>query len=147
MQLDAKLIVIDTNVVLDLWGFGDPRTHLWAQRLDSASSGPSLRWIATAAMRDELHSVLTRPHLIDAFAARGRSAQGVAEGFDRFAKIVPRPEPLPQALRVHCSDCDDQKFIDLALARQAILLTKDKALIKCKKRLASRGVTLIVPSL
>ena len=35
-----------------------------------------------------------------------------------------------------CKDADDQKFIDLAAAHRAILLSKDKAVICMRKRLA-----------
>ena len=34
-----------------------------------------------------------------------------------------------------CKDADDQKFIDLAAAHRAILLSKDKAVICMRKRL------------
>ena len=38
-----------------------------------------------------------------------------------------------------CKDADDQKFIDLAAAHRAILLSKDKAVICMRKRLANLG--------
>jgi predicted nucleic acid-binding protein len=41
-----------------------------------------------------------------------------------------------------CSDPDDQVFIDLAVAHRALLLSKDRAVLSMKKRLALRGVAV-----
>ena len=47
---------------------------------------------------------------------------------------------LPTQANVTCSDADDQKFIDLAVAHQALLLSKDQAVISMRKRLLAQGV-------
>ena len=41
-----------------------------------------------------------------------------------------------------CSDPDDQVFIDLSVAHGAQLVSKDKAVLSMKKRLALRGVAV-----
>jgi predicted nucleic acid-binding protein len=41
---------------------------------------------------------------------------------------------------VTCSDADDQIFIDLAVAHQAVLLSKDQAVLTMRKRLLALGV-------
>ena len=41
----------------------------------------------------------------------------------------------PPRVAYVCKDADDQKFIDLAAAHRAILLSKDKAVICMRKRL------------
>jgi predicted nucleic acid-binding protein len=41
-----------------------------------------------------------------------------------------------------CKDADDQKFIDLAAAHRAVLLSKDKAVLRMAKRLATLGVSV-----
>jgi predicted nucleic acid-binding protein len=41
-----------------------------------------------------------------------------------------------------CKDPDDQVFIDLAVARGALLLSKDRAVLVMRKRLAARGVVV-----
>jgi hypothetical protein len=51
--------VLDTNIVLDLWVFDDPRT----QGLRTALYQRRLHWIATAAMREELRSLWTRTNV------------------------------------------------------------------------------------
>ena len=38
------------------------------------------------------------------------------------------------------SDADDQKFIDLAVAHQALLLSKDQHLLVMRKRLLAQGI-------
>ena len=38
-----------------------------------------------------------------------------------------------------CKDADDQKFIDLAVAHAAILLSKDRAVLSLRKRLLAHG--------
>jgi predicted nucleic acid-binding protein len=48
-------------------------------------------------------------------------------------------EPPPRA-PLRCSDPDDQKFIDLAVARQALLLSKDRAVLSMTKRLTAWSV-------
>ena len=56
--------------------------------------------------------------------------------FDRHTTIVDVPPKAP----VTCADPDDQIFIDLAVAHQAILISKDKAVLTMKKRLAALHV-------
>ncbi len=51
--------------------------------------------------------------------------------FDAKARLV---DIAPRVAYV-CKDADDQKFIDLAAAHRAILLSKDKAVICMRKRL------------
>ena len=52
-------LVLDTNIVLDLWWFEDPRV----EPLQMAVQSGQVRWLATDAMREELQRVLTYPHL------------------------------------------------------------------------------------
>jgi hypothetical protein len=42
-----------------------------------------------------------------------------------------------------CNDADDQKFIDLAVAHQALLISKDKEVLRMKNRLARLGVAVL----
>jgi predicted nucleic acid-binding protein len=55
----------------------------------------------------------------------------VLEEFDRHAVIVNEP---PKA-GVTCGDPDDQKFIDLAVAHRCTLLSKDREVLRMRKRL------------
>lgn len=125
-------IVLDTNVVLDLLVFDDPATPALQQALDEGA----LRWIATPVMREELARVLLYPHLVARLDYYRLSADEVLAAFDRQAQRV---DVAPKAPMV-CRDPDDQKFIDLAVAHRAQLLSKDHAVLKLKKRLLLQGV-------
>ena len=122
-----RALVLDTNIVLDLLVFGDPATALVRELL----GGGALRWLATAAMRQELARVLNYPQLAPRVAFYGLTAASVLAAFDAQARLV---DIAPRVAYV-CKDADDQKFIDLAAAHRAILLSKDKAVICMRKRL------------
>ncbi len=125
-------IVIDTNVVLDLLVFKDPKT---ADLLAALRSG-EVRWIATAAMRDELERVLGYPKLAQRVAYHQCDTPGVLAAMDSLCHTVDSAPKAP----VTCPDADDQKFIDLALAHQAQLLSKDRHISSMRKRLDTLGV-------
>ena len=65
-------------------------------------------------------------------------AAQVLAAFDAQARLV---EIAPRVAYV-CKDADDQKFIDLAAAHRAILLSKDKAVLACRKRLLALGIAV-----
>lgn len=128
----AEAIVLDTNIVLDMFVFNDAA----ARPLEQLLTAGQLDWIATQAMRDELARVLDYPQIVARRTLSARSASDVLAGFDRHARLI---NVAPKA-SVTCSDPDDQKFIDLAVAHQALLLSKDRAVISMKKRLLALGV-------
>ena len=126
------MIVIDTNIVLDLFVFKDPL----AQPLAQALANQTYQWIATGPMRDELERVLDYPTI----ALRLDAAQiSATEVLVRFDAQVQRMDVAPRATLI-CRDPDDQKFIDLALAHQAMLLSKDRAVLCMAKRLLAGRV-------
>ena len=121
-------LVLDTNIVLDLLVFADPR----AQPLSEGLRAGRLRWIATAAMREELARVLDYPKLAERVAFHRGGAARVLDDFDLHAQLV----EVPAKAAVTCGDPDDQKFIDLAVAHRCTLLSKDREVLRMKKRLA-----------
>jgi putative PIN family toxin of toxin-antitoxin system len=127
-------LVLDTNVVLDALVFSDER----AQPLLPALAGGHFTWVATAAMRDELERVLAYERIVPRLAFYGLAAADVLAAFDRLARIVDVPPKAPAT----CSDPDDQKFIDLAVARSALLLSRDAAVLSMKNRLARLDVAV-----
>lgn len=129
---EPPTLVIDTNVVLDLFIYEDPATV----PLRVVLAEPSTRWLATDVMREELRRVLAYPHVVRQMEARARSAEAVLAAFDARAQIVDTAPKAPYT----CKDGDDQKFIDLAVAHTAVLLSKDKAVLCMTKRLARLGV-------
>jgi putative PIN family toxin of toxin-antitoxin system len=133
-----KRVVLDTNVCLDLFVFRDPR---WAALHDALRNG-AMEAVTRADCRTEWQLVLHYPHLkLD--AAR-RAA--VAEEFDALIRLHPSSqEQFTAVLLPICKDKDDQKFLELALeARAALLLTKDKALLKLAGKARRNGLFAIM---
>ncbi|MES2364066.1 MAG: putative toxin-antitoxin system toxin component, PIN family [Pseudomonadota bacterium] len=130
--MKAEPIVLDTNIVLDVFVFNDSA----AQSLKKSLLEGQLDWLATQPMRDELARVLAYPQIVPRLVFYGLQAADVLDAFDKHARIV---AVAPKAA-VTCSDADDQKFIDLAVLHKALLLSKDRAVISIKKRLLDHGV-------
>ena len=126
-----RCIVLDTNIVLDLYVFGDPATVALRAALQSGA----LQWIATQAMRDELERVLAYPKIVPRMAYYQRSAAEVLAYFDGLVALT----AVATKASVTCKDGDDQKFIDLAVTHKAILLSKDRAVLNTAKRLRAQG--------
>ena len=134
----TPVVVLDTNVVLDLLLFADPR----CAALDEQLSQGHLDWIATPSMRAELVRI-ARLELCQRWGVRPAH---VLSAFDRRCRLV--DEPLRSiAASSRCSDPADQIFIDLALAAQACwLFSRDHAVLKVGRRLARMpGVPRICP--
>ena len=126
--------VLDTNIVLDLWVFDEPK----AQPLRTSVESGSTQWLATAAMREELARVLAYPQIAKRLTYRQLPASTVLGHFDRWAQLHPDAPKAPYA----CKDADDQKFIDLAVQHTAALHSKDAQVLCMKKRLARCSVAL-----
>ena len=125
-------LVLDTNIALDLFVFEDPATAPLRAALARAPG----EWIATAAMREELARVLAYPQIARRLGAQGRPAQQVLDAFDQHTRLVPEAPKAPYT----CKDADDQKFIDLAAAHRATLVSKDDAVLCMARRLSRVGV-------
>lgn len=130
-------LVLDTNVVLDLLLFADPATPA----LRTALNARQLRWVTTAIMREELRRVLAYPHIAARMHFHQRPADALLADYDAQVELM---EIAPKAPYT-CTDTDDQKFIDLAFqlgsaGGTTLLLSKDKAVLKLRKRLAAHGV-------
>jgi len=128
-------LVLDTNVLLDLFVFHDPR---WNGLLEALRSG-AVQGVTRADCRQEWLHVLHYPHLpLD----DPKRLEAIAQ-FDSLVEIsyaAASGLPLPV-----CSDRDDQKFLELARDAQAsVLITKDKALLKLAKRTAKAGMFRIL---
>lgn len=128
----TESLVLDTNIALDLFVFQDAATEALRTAVERADGA----WIATAAMREELVRVLDYPQIARRLKAKTQPAQDVLDAFDRCTRLVPE---APKAAYT-CKDPDDQKFIDLAAAHRATLVSKDDAVLCMAKRLARVGV-------
>ena len=131
-------LVLDTNIVLDLLVFADPA----AQPLRAGLALGRFDWLATPAMRDELERVLGYAQIAARLELGGLQVPEVLAQFDRQTRIVEVPPRAPFA----CADPDDQKFIDLAVRYQCLLLSKDAAVLALSRKLAVLKVS-VVPGL
>jgi putative PIN family toxin of toxin-antitoxin system len=131
IPVPPKVIVIDTNVCLDLFVFKDPR---WAGLLAALESG-AVEAVTRSDCRDEYNIVLHYKHL----PLDDDSRPLAAARFDQLIKVV---APAESGVRLPvCTDKDDQKFLEVARdAQAAALITKDKALLKLARRLAKAGM-------
>jgi putative PIN family toxin of toxin-antitoxin system len=130
--INPRPVVLDTNIVLDAFVFADAA----AMALKLALDAGELDWLATGPMRDELARVLAYPKIVPRLHHYQLTAADVLGCFAAHARLV---DVAPKA-GLSCSDPDDQKFIDLAVAHGALLLSRDRAVISMAKRLAAHGV-------
>lgn len=141
-SVQPRAVVLDTNIVLDLLVFNDPAIAPVRQCLQEGS----LRWLATRPMHDELERVLAYAQIAKRVAFYGLTPAQVLQAYSQQVQWMEVPT---RALAV-CKDTDDQKFIDLAAAHQAVLLSKDKAVLSLRKRLLRQHdalvATVLVPA-
>lgn len=135
-----KRLVIDTNVCLDLFVFRDPR---WSKLYAALRTGaveavtrPDCRseWLAVLEYRHLPLNEELRPLAAAEFDALIRPSAHAAEHVGADIRL-----PV-------CKDPDDQKFLELARdSGAAMLITKDKALLKLAKRTTRAGLFRIIP--
>ncbi|MEO7887203.1 MAG: putative toxin-antitoxin system toxin component, PIN family [Polaromonas sp.] len=125
-------VVLDTNIVLDVFVFNDAAAQPLKKKLEAGE----LDWLATQPMRDELERVLDYKQIVPRLAYYKLVMADVLALFDKHVRIV---EVAPKA-GVTCCDADDQKFIDLAVAKKAMVLSKDRHVLSMAKRLRTLGV-------
>ena len=131
----APLVVIDTNIWLDLYIFHEPS----ARDLAAALAAGSLRAVCSDATDTELRRVLARPAFAGRAAALGPEPLLAWQALAHRASAV-RPAPWL------CSDADDQKFLDLAYSTSAVaLFTKDRALLRLARRARQAGLAIRTP--
>ncbi len=126
-------VVLDTNIWLDLFVFDDPRVRA----LGTLVSTGRLQPLASQPMLDELRAVLAYAHL----EARCADAPGLLARVGALCQVLPTPDDagLPR-----CKDPHDQKFLDASLVgAAAVLVTKDRALLKLARRI--RSFAIIAP--
>lgn len=138
-------LVLDTNVVLDWLRFDDPSTRALAGCIGAGR----VTVLTCAPTVDELRRVLGYPIL----KLSERQAQQL---FDRFLAVAHAVSMPPQFARGNlmlpdgfprCRDSDDDVFLALAYhAKADALVTKDKALLKVRKKALKFGVRIATVS-
>ena len=137
--MPPKLIVIDSQSLFDWMVFRNPACARW----DAALHGSEWEWIFTSEMKSEFDFVAAK-----GFGGRWPVDSAVIEAaWARHGRPVDIPPPPGATARLVCTDADDQKFIDLAIAARAhTLVTRDKALLRlARKALERHGVRICRP--
>ena len=126
-----KPIILDTNILLDIFVFEDVR----ADRLSNAVLNRQIKTYSNQTSVEELRDVISRP----LFALKeGRQAEIMGQ----WQSLSQSIEDLKlKAAPWKCQDPDDQIFLDLAFTvRPSILISKDNAVLKLATRALKEGV-------
>lgn len=140
-------LVLDTNIVLDWLLFNDAnldslRRQLAEQRAVVLTHDFAIQELQRVLTYPQFQLSSDRQHqLLESYRQQTRQAVAPAD-FNTEHLLL--PEGFPR-----CRDADDQPFLALCLhARADALVTKDKALLKLRKRAQKYGVALLdVPAL
>jgi len=130
----AAVVVLDTNVCLDLFVFDDRNVLPLRAGLQSGT----LVAATDEACREEWLRVLEYPQLGLSVEQR---AQAIA-AFDAAMIHLPRPTAAVDLTTLpRCRDPDDQKFLELAMrANAGWLLSRDDHLLALARRTARAGL-------
>ena len=128
-----KLVVFDTNVLLDLFIFNDFR----ALHLKQALLEGKIDALATPNTLEEFTEVIARP----LFALNGAQQDKIRLQWQSLARMLDDIN-LVKAPWV-CQDPDDQVFLDLAYtAKPCHLVSKDNAVLRFANQAAKEQVLI-----
>ena len=128
-------LVLDTNVVLDLFHWGNTDAVPIMAALDAGR----IQCVVDARTLDELQRVLTYPQL-------KLTPDMITERYARYTRLV-EVFPEGEAPKLpRCKDRDDQKFLELSARCGAnLLVSKDKALLRLRGR-TTLGFQIVKPA-
>ena len=126
-------VVLDTNILLDIFVFNDER----AIHLKQAMMNRSIQLISSQTTLLELADVISRPLFnLDEVAQASILAQ-----WQSFAQMHDDSNLAPAPWK--CQDPDDQIFLDLAYQlRPTVLISKDHAVLQIASRAASENILI-----
>lgn len=128
-----SLVVLDTNVLLDLYVYQDPR----AAALQKAIENQRLDLLTCAQAMTELTDVLSR----EKFRLTRERQRDILEHWQINSRSIADAEILESPW--HCKDRSDQIFLDLAWTfRPATLLSKDLQVLRFAKRALKESVVI-----
>ena len=128
-------VVLDTNALLDWLIFKNPN----CKSFENALVFGSVRLLTSPSLSGELSHVLARG-VANRWTTDFSSLWAM---LDRHAVELPDPAATLASSRLRCTDPDDQKFIDFAVAHRARwLLTRDRAVLKLRKKALAFGLVI-----
>ena len=128
-----KIVIFDTNVLLDLFIFNDFRVlhikqALIERQLDALASQQTLA---------EFTEVISRP----LFSLDQSAQEKIVQEWQSLAHMINENKII--AAPWQCRDNDDQIFLDLAYTgKPCVLLSKDNEVLKLASRAANEGVLI-----
>lgn len=126
-------VVIDTNILLDIFVFQDPATAPLRQALFSGG----LDAVRANITLGEFTDVLSR----DKFKLTIEQRDAILVKWRAHSRPIPDHEICPSPWK--CKDRDDQIFLDIAYSlRPCYLLSKDLQVLKFRKRAAKESVVI-----
>ncbi|MBU3628685.1 putative toxin-antitoxin system toxin component, PIN family [Polynucleobacter sp. AP-Reno-20A-A9] len=128
-----KVVVFDTNVLLDLFVFNDFR----ALHLKQALIDGKIDALATPSTLEEFADVIARP----LFALDEAQQEKICLQWQGLARILDDTSLVKAPWA--CQDPDDQVFLDLAYtAKPCNLVSKDNAVLRFVKQAAKEQVLI-----
>lgn len=128
-----RVVIFDTNVLLDLFVFNDFR----ALHLKEALLARHISALATPKTLEEFADVISRP----LFSLDQTAQEKIFMQWSSLAKMV-GDEDL-QKSPWQCQDPDDQVFLDLAYAHKpCTLMSKDNEVLKFASRAAKEQILI-----
>lgn len=127
-------VIFDTNLLLDFFVFKDPKTSvLW-----EAAKERKFKTVTCEGAVSELEDVLKRPQ----FKVTSEQLEVIKKEFLSVAEVL----PITAEAKARCKDPLDQKFIDLTVScTPAILISKDKLVLRCARHLRPLGSNILPP--
>lgn len=130
-SMSSYPLIIDTNVLLDLFVFEDQRANFLHEEINSNRA----RLVYCLEMVEEFADVLSRPQ----FGLSDARQNDILQRWQSLGTLIHIQQHAP----LQCSDPDDQIFIHLAYqVRPAVLISKDRALIDLQKKLSALEIEL-----
>jgi putative PIN family toxin of toxin-antitoxin system len=128
-----KPVVLDTNILLDIFVFHDER----AVDLKQAILEQSIQVVASQKTLEEFADVLSRP----LFKLEEETQAAILNQWKSISRQVEDSNLSPAPWK--CHDADDQIFLDLAYQlRPAILISKDNAVLQIASRAAPENILI-----
>lgn len=126
-------VILDTNILLDIFVFDDQRAH----PLRAALSNQELDALVTEDTLDELIDVISRPQ----FSLDKQKQAEILLQWRSWSRLVKQSDLHFAPWK--CKDRDDQVFINLAFSfKPSTLISKDKLVLKLAKRAIKEEVII-----
>jgi predicted nucleic acid-binding protein len=126
-------VVLDTNILLDLFYFADQRV----KRLEELLLNHEIQAVTNNLIWEELDEVLKRPPF-------NQSDEKVLQIRKTKENLFIWKDISASSCGVKCVDPDDQIFVELSVQiAPCFLITKDNHLLRMKKRLDKLGVQVM----